>query len=525
MNICRLPIYKIVACLLFWGFPIIEVCYATESGKANPFMLDEKEIAVSATQQKTIMDEECGYISRLTTPEDHINALEDAFRYAQKSILVTNYGRIYPNILKTDLFKNIIPEASSRGVKIYIRYNYDTEKESDYLAIPTQVQEYFDQFGIDVALVKTHAKIVAVDHQLVMMGSYNWLTELAGTYLSHNNSFVYEGLEAYRMTEDIWKAIKYYRNMEFAPLYERNRKKAFAYRRHPSNQSSIAYTLGQSSQITYVPLIDQHRRKVLDIFERAKNRIIILSPFVSSDGSGTYQRDFIHPLLSTLLKRNVTVCFVCLPVHKSRIEGYLLPLLKTYSRWLKVIPYDKVHAKTLIMDNSLIAEGSFNWLCAARDEISSSHKHEATLICEGEAAKSLIRNFDMSKLGKEIRKATTDPLQSLRSSKRLLEQDVDRKNNKRHRQSHLVENKDNVAYFNYRKEELEMDIWSHLPLWVELNPAYQYLSHGKFYDVMSGFNNEGYCARIDKKDYITDETGNIVYFPTIEVAKEATYGY
>ena len=53
----------------------------------------------------------------------------------------------------------------------------------------------------------------------------------------------------------------------------------------------------------------------------------------------------------------------------------------------------------MIMDDTHIAEGSFNWLSASRERFSDYHNHEATFIVDGEAASSLIEHFYQSEVG------------------------------------------------------------------------------------------------------------------------------
>lgn len=475
-------------------------------------------------------------VQAITTHEGHRKGLEDAFERAQTKILVTNYGNLYSSVLNTRLFQELIPAACQKGVKVYFRYNYDDKKDNRYPPIHRQVQEYLDNYGVNVAWVQTHAKIVAVDHQLVMMGSFNWLTDFASPpkYRSFNRSIVYQGEGTYQMIEDIWKVIKYYRNKEFGGYNPTslNYKQAYLFKRNPHNQESKEYDLGKGSTLSYVPVIEEHRRKILNIFERAEDRIVILSPFVSGEGPKTYQRDFIIPLLTNALKRNITVCFVCLPEHEQKIRSYLNPLLMRYPH-LKLLSYANIHAKTILMDDKLIAEGSFNWLCAARDEIYSSHKHEATLSCEGPIAKHLIREFYQTPVGKFVEKTVVGQQRYSGSNKR--KRDHSEKTStctfkaKRQKTEPLSPSQ-TTSFFFQRQEEVNKDMWVNHPFWVPYATGYNYFINEKFFEVMSGetFSREGYCVRINKQEYITDDAKDekdpeIKYFPTSQKAKEAAY--
>lgn len=465
-------------------------------------------------------------IRRLTTRQAHVEALEQAVTKAQKTILVTSYGRLFPSLLQTDLFQNLLPAARQRNVRVYFRFNYDTQKESSYVPIHPAVQEYCDEQGINVAWVQTHAKIVAVDHALIMMGSFNWLTDLTYPYDPPlNSSLVYEGPAACKMIEHIWSVLKYYRNKKFGEYKKANHKKAYLFKRNPYTQRSSSYDLEDGSKLTYIPLIEEHRYKLLEIFQQAQQRIVIVSPFVSRNGPQTYQRDFVRELLEIVLKKNIEICFVCLPEEEGSCRFYLDPLLKSYSN-LKFVSYPHLHAKTVIMDDGLIAEGSFNWLLAARDEVSPYHKHEATLACEGPFAREFIEDFYQTNLGRMIQSVFTlqsSPINNKRKRTEIEKASLPPHQQKRQRPS-LPSTLEEQDFFSHRKEEVERDLWVHHPFWIQYSPGYVYLVYKKYFEIMSGepFHQRGYCVRINKQYYLQDGSC-ICYFNTLEKAKKAAY--
>lgn len=67
-----------------------------------------------------------------------------------------------------------------------------------------------------------------------------------------------------------------------------------------------------------------------------------------------------------------------------------------------MIDHSNFHLKTLIVDDEVITEGSFNWLSAVRDEESEFHNHEATLLVRGSAASTLIQQFYDSPIGQKV---------------------------------------------------------------------------------------------------------------------------
>jgi phosphatidylserine/phosphatidylglycerophosphate/cardiolipin synthase-like enzyme len=458
-------------------------------------------VKVDHLKLTSIKQQSNAFVTRLTTYEGHISFLEKAFELAKHSILVTNYGDLYHSLVDTRLFQTLIPAARKRGVKIYFRYNYnDEKKDRKFDPIPLKIEKYFDEHRVDADDTSTHAKIIAVDKQFVAIGSFNWLTELTSSYRSTNSSIVYRGEEATPLIDHIWKVLVYYRNKQFMDFNYANYRRAYSFKRNPFNDDSFETVLDdQGSKLTYVPILEEHRRHVLDLFEKAKERIIILSPFIAKDPLSTYQRDFTRRLLSTVLQNNINVCFVCLPMHWNKLDTSLDALSKTYSN-LKVISCENFHAKTIIVDNDIIAEGSFNWLSAVRDETDDYHNHEATLICEGVKATKFITDFNQTKLGQDIIKLFDD-------------------------KKPCRGNLQGYTFFSERREELEREMWMNHPFWEEPYEGHFYFKYGIFIQIMSGeeYFREGYCVRIDGDDYIRDRARKIKYFKSIKEAKEAAY--
>jgi hypothetical protein len=107
-------------------------------------------------------------------------------------------------------------------------------------------------------------------------------------------------------------------------------------------------------------------------------------------------------MLNKALHKNVHIYFVCRSddPQLDRFRYYLRDLLVSPFMHLVTIP--KVHLKTVVVDDELIAEGSFNWLSASRDEESDAHNHEVTLVLDGEGSAEAIHNFYTSPVGQEI---------------------------------------------------------------------------------------------------------------------------
>ena len=197
-------------------------------------------------------------------------------------------------------------------------------------------------------------------------------------------------------------------------------------------------------------------------------------------------------------------------------EKYLSTLRDKYSNLLHLLTFENIHAKTLIMDGNLIAEGSFNWLCAARDELYFSHKHEATFMLEGPEAAKQIRAFYQTPVGKEL-------IKKFGSSKIVIKSQEE---NYAHTQKVDAATRIKLRnqYFINQKANVTKDLWINFPFWYQsADYTRTSLIYGKFFEIMASNrpDKKGYCLRING-DYLY-KGKHILYFPTIPKAKEAAY--
>ncbi|MFB9054786.1 AAA domain-containing protein [Formosa undariae] len=156
-------------------------------------------------------------------------------------------------------------------------------------------------------------------------------------------------------------------------------------------------------------------KKHIDILERAfdiaETELIIISPFISSNAIecetiifskngdkntlNTTKINAIESKLKSAINRGVK-----LSVYTDSTLDMKNNLLKPNSKkgrelitqsgaQLKLI--NGIHNKTIIINNDIIIEGSFNWFSAVRDEQSKYYREEASLVVKGEMAKDMIK--------------------------------------------------------------------------------------------------------------------------------------
>lgn len=338
-------------------------------------------------QQQTINDDKVD-IKRITTYEEHLQLLQTAFKEAKKSILITSYSINHETLKNAGLYK-LIPLAVKRGVRIYFYHN--DKKEIDY-----RIEKFLEKNDIFLADANTHSKILAVDKHFVAAGSFNWLSTIDSDYEpSEEGSLSIRG-EAIcnSLIEEFWKHIKYYRSLQFGNL-----RSIFNYESKAENLSSLTYQVDDKTELEYIPNLEEQCGFLQVCFERAKQRVIICSPFISSEGA--YQEDLHFKLIINTISRGVKIYFIC-KNDSDYLDDFKAFLNKFRSSQIHLIPMENIHLKTIIVDDDTIAEGSFNWLSASRDRESEHHNHEQTISIQGEGAKALIEHFFQSRIGQAV---------------------------------------------------------------------------------------------------------------------------
>ncbi len=335
--------------------------------------IDKKEqikpVAPSPLSEDIDNFDEC-LMGRISTYEEHVNLLKKVFQKAKKTILITSYHLSEETFEKADLYQ-LIPQALSRSseLKIYIYYN---DQKEDH--IPINIKQFLNQFSGRVIfnVAYTHSKILGCDKNFVAIGSCNWLSIYNKNYPeSDEGTFFFSGEDlCVDVLKDCWNHLRYYRNLQFY-----NKKAINRFNNNEENLSTCIYDLDQDLNLEYLPTLEQNLAFFKEVFDVAQKRIIICSPFISSHAS--YEYDININLLRKTVSRGVDIYFVC--SKNSNSLKYLDAFLaEVASPKIRLIPADNIHLKTIIIDDCGIAEGSFNWLSASREEDSDYHNHEQT---------------------------------------------------------------------------------------------------------------------------------------------------
>jgi len=138
--------------------------------------------------------------------------------------------------------------------------------------------------------------------------------------------------------------------------------------------------------------LDDHRWLLATVLRKARQRVVIFSPQLSA---GAIRSDNIDSLIACAVARGVNVAVLTdrglnLENGKpkvSAVEGKKL----IEAAGAQVVVVDNIHHKTLIGDDDLIVDGSFNWLSAVRKNNHVHQREERSKVTVGEAARGFVR--------------------------------------------------------------------------------------------------------------------------------------
>lgn len=142
---------------------------------------------------------------------------------------------------------------------------------------------------------------------------------------------------------------------------------------------------------TRISTLDKHIGTLRRAFEVAKKEIVVVSPFISVNA---IKDDKIEDLIRERVAAGIKVTVIT-DTHLDVINGTLKPSSSAGRKLLqesgaKLLLYNGIHSKTLLVDDSILVEGSFNWLSAVRDPTSKYFRHETSIVLQNNDAKEKI---------------------------------------------------------------------------------------------------------------------------------------
>jgi len=147
------------------------------------------------------------------------------------------------------------------------------------------------------------------------------------------------------------------------------------------------------------------------VFEIAKSELIIVSPFISSNAIecdtikcydnndkrqlNSIKIDSVREQLSNTVNKGIKVTIITdstLDLQNNQLKTLAQKgreIIMQSGAKLKLV--NGIHSKTIIIDNDIIIDGSFNWFSALRDENSKYFRNESSIVVKGEPAKAMIK--------------------------------------------------------------------------------------------------------------------------------------
>lgn len=138
--------------------------------------------------------------------------------------------------------------------------------------------------------------------------------------------------------------------------------------------------------------LDDHRWLLATVLRKARQRVVIFSPQLSA---GAIRSDNIDSLIACAVARGVNVAVLTdygLNLENGEPKASAMAGKKLIeAAGAQVVVVDRIHHKTLIADDDLIVDGSFNWLSAVRRNNHAHQREERSKVTVGEAARGFVR--------------------------------------------------------------------------------------------------------------------------------------
>jgi len=147
-----------------------------------------------------------------------------------------------------------------------------------------------------------------------------------------------------------------------------------------------------ASSVRRIHTLEEHRAVLKHVFDTAKERILIVSPFISNSALSA---DKIPAMIKKAVRRNVEVSVYTDDRLNHDSNGSFKNSADTGIASLVgagagVTIVSGIHNKTLIRDNDFLSEGSFNWLSAVRSSGGENQREERTIVVQGKEAEIMI---------------------------------------------------------------------------------------------------------------------------------------
>ncbi|GEC88650.1 AAA domain-containing protein [Brevibacillus brevis] len=149
-----------------------------------------------------------------------------------------------------------------------------------------------------------------------------------------------------------------------------------------------------SGAVHHIRELGEHRRVLKECIRAAKKEIHIVSPFMSSVA---IEADGLLEVFADTIRNGTQVTIYTDEKLNEQNERQRNNFVKAkeslQSAGVKVVVANRIHNKTLWVDNRLLIEGSFNWLSARRSPNDPWCRYETSLVYKGDGVEQMIQQI------------------------------------------------------------------------------------------------------------------------------------
>lgn len=149
-----------------------------------------------------------------------------------------------------------------------------------------------------------------------------------------------------------------------------------------------------SGAVQHIRELNDHRRVLRDCIVATKKEIHIVSPFLSSEA---IEADRLQEIFAEQIRNGVKVTVYTdekLNEQNGKQKFHFTKAKEMlHSVGVNVVIADRIHNKTLWLDNRLLIEGSFNWLSARRNPDDPWCRYETSLVYKGDGVEQMIQQI------------------------------------------------------------------------------------------------------------------------------------
>ena len=144
--------------------------------------------------------------------------------------------------------------------------------------------------------------------------------------------------------------------------------------------------LYHGDNIEQISTLEQHRAVLKDAFKMTEKELHIVSPFLTTNA---IESDAITELIQQYISRISINIYSDPRLNYNWSAKYEESITMLKNAGANVYRVNRVHSKLIIIDNSVIIEGSFNWLSASRDRRYA--REESSVLYRGERVATFIK--------------------------------------------------------------------------------------------------------------------------------------